>query len=201
MSADFDNDPEFNDTIAKPSPARRFRLLELLTILGIIALLFALLSPAFRSARPAARRAQCVNNLKQIGLAPYNYEQAYNALPPAYTTDAKGRALHSWRTLILPYLEQEPLYRTIDLSKPWDDPANAKALETVVPGYRCPEAKGPPNTTTYLSIVGPNCCLVPNEPRRLSEITDGQASTLMVIEAGEEHAVPWMARWMRTSCW
>ena len=53
--------------------------------------------------------------------------RTYKALPPAYTVDADGRPLHSWRTLILPYLEQEPLYQTIDLSKPWNDPANAKA--------------------------------------------------------------------------
>ena len=107
-------------------------------VLGIIALLIALLLPAIRSAGPAARRAQCVNNLKQIALALHNYEQAHKALPPAYTVDAKGRPLHSWRTLILPYLEQEPLYQTIDLSKPWNDPANAKALETAASRFSLP---------------------------------------------------------------
>ena len=66
---------------------------------------------------------------------PCNYEQAYNALPPAYTVDANGRPLHSWRTLILPYLEQESLYQTIDLSKPWNDPANARAVETAFPSF------------------------------------------------------------------
>ena len=114
-------------------------------------------------------------------------------MPPAYTVDAKGRPLHSWRTLILPYLEQEPLYQTIDLSKPWNDPANAKALETLIPEYRCPGAMGPQNTTTYLAIVALNGCLSPKESRRLDEITDSHASTLMVIEAGEEYAIPWMA--------
>ena len=101
--------------------------------------------------------------------------------------------MHSWRTLILPYLEQEPLYRTIDLSKPWNDPANAKALETSLPIFRCPEAAGPPNTTTYLAIAAPDGCFLPGQPRRLAEITDAHESTLMVIEAGEENAVPWMA--------
>ena len=172
MSADFENDPEFNDAIAKPSSRRGFRLVELLVVLGIIAILIALLLPAVRTAGPAARRAQCTNNLKQIALALHNYEQAYNALPPAYTVDAEGRPLHSWRTLILPYLEQGPLYQTIDLSKPWNDPANAKALETVLPVFRCPEAVGPQNTTTYLAIAAPNGCLIPRESRRLAEITD-----------------------------
>ena len=193
MSVNFANDPEFNDVIPKRRSGRRFGLIEILVSLAIIALLIAIMIPATRSAGPAARRAQCTNNLKQIALALHNYEQAYQALPPAYTVDAQGRPLHSWRTLILPYLEQEPLYRSIDLSKPWNDPANARARETVLPVFRCPEATGPQNTTTYLAIVASDGCFIPTESRRLAEIKDDTSSTLMVIEAGEENAVPWMA--------
>ena len=193
MSADFGNDPEFNDAVLKPGPARGFRLPKLLVVLGVLALLIALLLPATRSSRPAAARAQCVNNLKQIALALHNYESAYKAFPPAYTVDPQGRPLHSWRTLILPYLELDPLYQTIDLSKPWDDPANAKARETVLHVFHCPAAVGPGNTTTYRAVTVPNGCFLPREPRRLAEITDALGSTLMVIEAGEEFAAPWMA--------
>jgi hypothetical protein len=160
---------------------------------AIIAVLIALLLPATRSARPAARRAQCTNNLKQIALALRHYEQDHKALPPAYTVDAHGRPLHSWRTLILPYLEHEALYRTIDLSKPWNDPANARALATSLPVFQCPESVKRPNMTTYLATTAPNGCLIPREPRRLAEITDAHEATLMVIEAGEENAIPWMA--------
>jgi prepilin-type processing-associated H-X9-DG protein len=193
MSTNFESDPEFNDAISKPSPRRGSRFVEVLVVLGIIGLVIALLLPASRSASGAARRAQCVNNLKQIALALIHYGQVHKALPPAYTVDATGRPLHSWRTLILPYLEGESLYQTIDLSKPWNDPANARAMETAVPVFRCPGANGPSNSTTYLAIVGPNGCFLPHEPRRLAEITDGHDSTIMVIEAGEEDAVPWMA--------
>jgi prepilin-type processing-associated H-X9-DG protein len=193
MSSDFENDPEFRDVVPKPSARRRFRLFELMVVIGIIALLLAFLLPFDRSARHAAARAQCFNNLRQIALALQIYERVHKALPPAYTVDAEGRPLHSWRTLILPYLEQEPLYQSIDLSKTWNDPANAKALQTFVPVFRCSAAVGPRNTTTYLTIAGPNGCLIPNAPRRLAEITDAHESTLMVIEAGEASAVPWMA--------
>ena len=193
MSANVQNDPEFDDAIPKPSSGRRFTLVRLLVGLGIIGLLIALLLPATRSAGPAARRAQCLNNLRNIALALHSYEQAHNALPPSYTVDVQGRPLHSWRTLILPFLEQESLYQTIDLSKPWNDSANAKALETGVSIFRCPAAVGPKNTTTYLAIASPNGCLNLNEPRRLAEITDAHASTLMIIEAGDENAIPWMA--------
>ena len=83
MSANSGNDSEFNDTIPKPSSGRGFKLVELLVILGIVGLLIGLLLPLNRSARPAARRSQCVNNLKQIALALHNYEQAHKTLPPA----------------------------------------------------------------------------------------------------------------------
>jgi type II secretory pathway pseudopilin PulG len=177
MSANVGNDPEFNHTIAKPSAGRRFTLLKVLAVLGILALLIALLLPATRSARPAAYRAQCVNNLKQIAMALHSYEQAHKAFPPAHTVDANGRPLHSWRTLILPYLEQQPLYQSIDLSKPWNDPANAQAIETSVPVFHCPAAVEPQNLTTYLAITGPDACLLPRETRRLAEITDYHGSS------------------------
>jgi type II secretory pathway pseudopilin PulG len=193
MSAKFTNDPDFNDVIPKPKNRRGISFAAVLAALGILVLLTALVIPGGRSARPAARRAQCMNNLKQIALALHNYEEAYKALPPAYTVDAQGRRLHSWRTLILPYLEQEALYKTIDLSKSWNDPANAKALETALAAFRCPEAAGPQNTTTYQAIVGPNACFPSKGSRRWAEITDPHDSTLMVIEAGEENRVPWMA--------
>jgi prepilin-type processing-associated H-X9-DG protein len=194
MSAKFDNDPEFNDALPKPKSRRAFRIVELMVVIGIIAVLIALLLPVMRrSAGPAAHRAMCVNNLKQIALALLTYERAHGTLPPAYTVNSKGVPLHSWRTLILPYLEQRSLYQTIDLSKPWNDPANANARETAVSVFRCPVAAGPLNTTTYLAIAGPNGCLVPAKGRRLSEITDTHESTLMVIDAGAENAVPWMA--------
>jgi hypothetical protein len=193
MSASVENDPDFNDVLPKPRLGRRFRVVQFFAVLGIVALLIALLLPVTRSARGPARRAQCVNNLKQIALALLNYEEAHKALPPAYTVDAQGRRLHSWRTLLLPYLEQYALYQTIDLAKPWNDPANAKARDTALSVYRCPDSLGPGNTTTYLAIAGPGGCLNPGEPRRLAEITDPHESTLMVIEAGEENIVPWMA--------
>ncbi|MDR3618582.1 MAG: DUF1559 domain-containing protein [Paludisphaera borealis] len=194
MPTDFENEPEFSDAVSTRRSVRGFTLVETLAVLAIVVLLILLLLPLHRGgAYHAARRAQCINNLKLIALALHNYEQEHKALPPAYTMDSQGNPLHSWRTLILPYLEQGPLYQSIDLAKPWNDPANAKALKTSLGVYRCPESAGPENTTTYLATTAPNGCLIPGQPRNLAEITDGTTLTLMVIEAGEEHAVPWMA--------
>ena len=120
-----------------------FTLIELLVVIAIIAILIALLLPAVQQAREAARRTQCKNNLHQLGLALHNYHDEYQCFPPAYTVDPDGKPLHSWRTLILPYLEHGPLYATIDLSKPWDDPANKAAYATNIQAYRCPSASFP----------------------------------------------------------
>ncbi len=179
----------------KPNSAKQngFTLVELLVVLAIIAMLVALFFPATRGSGEAARRSICKLNLKQIGLALHNYHDAYGAFPPAYTVDAAGKRLHSWRTLILPYLDQKPLYERIDLSKPWDDPANAEAFKTRLAVYACPDADGPENHTSYLAVVSPNSCLQPNQPRKISEITDGAGNTLMVIEVAAWQAVPWMS--------
>jgi type II secretory pathway pseudopilin PulG len=193
MSTDFYSPPEFNDQLPQPRVRRQFKLIELMTVVAIIAVLIAFCLPSFRSARPAAYRAQCVNNLKQIALALNTYERAYGALPPAYTVDAQGKPLHSWRTLILPFLEQKNLHAEIDLSKPWNDPVNAKALNTSVNLFLCPSSRGTGNKTPYLAIVGDNGCLRATEGRRLADITDDHNSTLMLIETSDKNAVPWMA--------
>src|SRR5262245_16452317 len=104
-------------------------VLKVLGILFLIAVAISLCLPPVTRGREAARRTQCKNNLKQILLALTNYELEYQALPPAHTTDANGNPLHSWRTLILPYLDQRQLYESIDLSKPWNDPINADACK------------------------------------------------------------------------
>jgi hypothetical protein len=129
MTTDPRNDPDFREPGPKVRSRRGLRLIHILLDVGAFGLLLALLGPLNRgSGRGAAQRIQCVNNLKQIGLALHNYEQDHGTLPPAFTVDAKGRPLHSWRTLILPYMEYGRLYERIDLSRPWDDPANAQAL-------------------------------------------------------------------------
>jgi type II secretory pathway pseudopilin PulG len=177
----------------RPDESGRITVIEVLVAIAIIGVIIAFLLPARRSARGAARRTQCKNNLKQIALALLNYESEYHALPPAYTVDENGKPLHSWRTLILPYLEEKSLYDRIDLTKAWDDPVNAEAAKRIVSTYCCPELRGPEHYTTYMAIVTSNSSFRATEPRLLSEITDGHALTLTVVETDVEQAVPWMA--------
>lgn len=183
--------------IAARSSARRgsrgFTLIELLVVLCILAGLVAFLLPSVRRAREPARRTQCRNNLKQIGLALHNYHDAFGAFPPAYTIDADGKPLHSWRTLILPYIDQQPLYNQIDLSKPWDDPINAEVFQKAnVYGYACPSHTEAKEKTTYVAIVTPNSILKPGSSCAIRDITDGTSNTILVMEVDSDHALPWM---------
>ncbi len=172
-----------------------FGLAELFFVVLILGGLIMLLLPVHRGAAGGtARRAQCKNNLKQIGLALHNYHDQYRAFPPAYTVDSDGKPLHSWRTLTLPFMEYKTLYDKIDLTKPWDDPVNAEVFQlNDVEAYRCPSQPGPATHTIYLAVVTSNSCLRPGESARLSDIKDGNSNTLMVIEVDSDHAVPWRA--------
>jgi type II secretory pathway pseudopilin PulG len=168
--------------------------LEVIVVLIILALLAAFLLPATRTARGPVHRSQCRNNLKQIMLALHNYHEQYESFPPAYTVDGQGNRLHSWRTLILPYLDQQALYNSIDLSKPWNDPANAHVAATHVPGYECPSTDFPDDQalTTYQACVGEHFAFPSSGVRVISDFKDGTSHTLMIVEVDRAHAVPWM---------
>jgi type II secretory pathway pseudopilin PulG len=168
-------------------------LLEVVVVLLILVVLVALLLPAPRMAT-SARRSQCRNNLKQIMLALHNYHEQYESFPPAYTVDGQGNRLHSWRTLILPYLDQQDLYNSIDLAKPWNDPANAHVAATRVPGYECPatDFSGDQALTTYQACVGEHFAFPSSGVRAIRDFKDGISHTLMIVEVDRAHAVPWM---------
>lgn len=157
-------------------------------------ILLALLLPAVQAAREAARRTQCANNLKQIALALHNYHDTWQSFPPAYTVDANGKPLHSWRTLLLPYLEANHVYTQIDLNEPWDSPRNMAAASRMPPVFRCPSdpASGPTSVyTNYLAIVGEEAIFDGNKKRTFADILDGTSNTVMFVEA-QGSGVNWM---------
>jgi prepilin-type processing-associated H-X9-DG protein len=167
------------------------RVILLVSLLGLLLLLFMPRWP-IGGAREAARRAQCSNNLHNIALALHNYESAYGCLPPAYTVDAKGKRLHSWRTLLLPFLEQKALYDKIDLAKPWDDSANKSAYDTPIRLYECPSSSTGRGKTTYFAVVSSDGCFKGAESASLADVKR-RGQTLMLIEVAEKHAVHWMS--------
>ena len=99
-----------------------------------------LMFPAVGAAREAARRAQCTNNLKQIGLAMHNYVAAHNNAFPAPALPGKdGKPALSWRVALLPYLEQQSLYDRFHLDEPWDSPHNKALIKEMPAVFTCPE--------------------------------------------------------------
>ena len=168
-------------------------------LVGTLGVLLALLLPAVQAAREAARRMNCSNNLKQIGLALHNFHDANNAFPALYTVDEDGKPLHSWRVLILPYLEQQALFDQIRLDEPWDSPHNRQFHNTFLSVYQCQSGHKIQNIQE-----GKNCCyaviggegFVPAKQAGdkkgipLTSITDGLSSTLAVVEVKESFC--WM---------
>lgn len=133
---------------------RGFTLIELLAVLAIIGTLLGLLLPAVQRSREAGRRMQCANNLKQMGVALSNYEQAKKRFPPG--NDQLGNRLHAWSSFILPFLEQSAVSDRIDYTKPWDDPAsNLSKVDITIPTYVCPSGvKQFPGKQDYGGILG-----------------------------------------------
>ena len=185
--------PESNDRVQQEHASRpRWGFLSLLFFLLVVALFIPTLTRGV-GVRKAARRSRCLKNLRRIASAIHDYESDYGSIPPAFTVDENGNRMHSWRTLILPYLEEKALYDSIDLTKPWDQPDNATAYETEVSAYYCPAANHDSFLTTYLAAVGPEFCFNGSTPRTISEIADGTARTVMVLDMPEENAVHWMS--------
>jgi len=151
-----------------------FTLVELLVVIAIIGILIALLLPAVQAAREAARRTQCVNNLKQVGLALHNYEGSHKGLP--YGSDYTQGGKSTWAMMLLPYIERQAHYDKIDRTVGLNHANNAQTVKMVVPGYLCPSdpqsgspvLKGrgdsPGTNPTESAMLSYPACMGPTQP-------------------------------------
>ncbi len=160
-------------------------------LLGCCVLGLAMFLPAVQQARHAARTAHSKNNLKQIGLAMHNYHDVYRTLPGGVVDD-NGTALHSWQTLLLPYLYQSPLYDRIDLQQAWSAPAQKPAFSTSLPMFLNPKNPQTMNAEGYaLSHYAANSqVLRPGGGMRLRDIISGTSNTVAAGEVGADIR-PW----------
>jgi Tfp pilus assembly protein PilE len=188
-------------------------LIELLVVIAIIAILIALLLPAVQSAREAARRVSCQNNLHQIALALQNYHDTVGQFPPAQYN--VGGRRHNWAPFVLPYLEQSNLYHRYDFNVSWSHAANQQAVNVHVNVFNCPTTPGGPHVDAIgggltaagadyapISAVAPsvvNAGYIPtgtdlrgvmlaNRSACIADILDGTSNTAVITEdSGRPH--------------
>lgn len=140
----------------------------------------------------APRRSQCKNHLKWIGIALHNYHEQYGSFPPAYNADANGKPLHSWRVLLLPYVDQMPLYEAFDLAKPWDSPENQKHQRKTPDIFACPSHYPYPqkvSSISYLAVTGPRTAWPGSTSAKFKDMKDGASNTILLIEHHSD--IPW----------
>ncbi len=179
-------------------------MVELLVVIAIIGILIGMLLPAVQSVREAARRTQCMNNIRQLSLAALNYESAHMHFPSGVMDDDDNLrdALRVGWVDMLPHLEQESLYQQYDLNSDWKSTNNVALLEIAVPIFRCPSSVGnfdqfggfEGSLSDYAMSKGPSASLVRgsqlqmgvfgvNSKTKFSTITDGSSNVFMIGEA------------------
>jgi hypothetical protein len=166
-------------------------------ILGV-GLVFVLASCVMHGHREAGRWCTCMNNLKTIGLALLNYHDQYGQFPPQYVADAEGRPMHSWRVLILPYLQEASTsnaYQQYRFNEPWNSPHNQKLAAQVPRQFRCRTTDvAEPETslaTHYVAVTGPGTAWPGSTGTRLDDFVDGSGNTVLLVEIADSD-IPWM---------
>jgi len=147
-----------------------------------------LIIPALQRVRASAAHITASNNLKQLALAMHNHESAFGKLPAAAICDKSGKPLLSWRVAILPYIEQDNLYRQFKLDEPWDSANNKPLSEIVVKVFSDPRIEmkpGEQNRTYYKVFTGGGAAFDVKKGQPLFSITDGTSNTVMIAAAGE----------------
>lgn len=154
-----------------------------------VAVMASLLAPAVSEARGAARASHAMNNLRQIGLAMHQYQDQRGAFPAAVLYGPDGKTPYSWRVAILPFLDQEPLFRRYDFNQPWDSDTNKKVLAQMPAVLRDPSEPATSTNASYFALTGPETMFSNAAGVKPPDITDGMSYTIMVVEA--KRAIPW----------
>lgn len=192
---------------------RAFTLVELLVVIAIIGILIGMLLPAIQSVRESARSIVCRNNLRQMGLALQNYHSSFMQFPSGVTGWRPFGSLDqsklnlAWSVFILPQLEQENLYRRLDLSQAYDSSANHDAGSQPISVYQCPSATRAALAQDALGIIDyggifgerinskndpPKGCMIFDAPISIGDITDGTSNTLIVAEDSQFSDGQWI---------
>jgi hypothetical protein len=149
--------------------------------------------PRVKVGRMPTQQNISINNMKQIGLALQSYASTYaNEFPPAAAGQKPKQPPVSWRVLILPFVEEDALYKQYHFDEAWDSENNKKLIPLMPKVYSAPGSrKSAEGKTNYLAVVGDAYALAADKKRRIVQFTDGTSNTILVVEASDERAVPW----------
>jgi hypothetical protein len=167
-----------------------------IVLVSLALVVFVLIAANIAQPRISTRSGQCRSDLHQIALALLAYEHANGAFPPAYVAGPDGKPWHSWRVLLLPFMDSQFLYKTYDLNEPWDSPKNCQ-LAAMMPPYwfRCPSAPyaddKPPRMTNLVAVTGPGTAWPGPKSTRLSDFGDDPGKTILLVEIADSD-IPWM---------
>jgi hypothetical protein len=148
-------------------------------LLAIVLCGVGLYLPAVQSTSKPSPTLGCKNNLKQIAIALHNYHDTYQTFPPAYIADEDGQPMHSWRVLILPFIEGGSVYQQYDFDQPWNSAANLAVYQVQPSVYQCPGDSG---SCSYFLVNVPDGIFEGDQQTKIAEITDGTSNTIMVVE-------------------
>jgi len=130
-------------------------------------------------------------------VALHNYHEDHGTFPPVFIADEHGVPIHSWRVLLLPYLEEQALFEEYRFDEPWNGPNNQKLASKIPRGYQCPSyghhgEAADESVTNYVTVVGPDAIFRGATPTTMMDITDGKHQTIIVVDVNQQ-AVDWMA--------
>ncbi|MCA9191492.1 MAG: DUF1559 domain-containing protein [Planctomycetales bacterium] len=149
----------------------------------VVSLFAYLLAPSLQTIRAMHDKNLCLQNLQRIARALDQYANDHDAYPPPMTVDSSGRPLHSWRTLLLPYLGEEELYSGVQWDLPWNSTENSFLANSCPDVYRSPSGGGPTiGETSYVLITGTGTIFPKSGPLKRDQISDGLRNTLLVVE-------------------
>lgn len=173
-------------------PRRRRRLYYGAGCLAIGATFGVSIWIAVQSICAVGNNVTCHHSLKYIGLALHAYHDDYGAFPPAVVADEAGRPIHSWRVLLLPYLDRKALYDRYRFDEPWDGPNNIQLLKEMPTIFACPNHRQAESTkATYLAVSGPGTAFPGSASTTTRDMTDGPSTVAMVGETTGP-GVPWL---------
>ncbi len=159
--------------------------------LAVVLAILTALANAIQTARRSAISMASQSPLNQLQLALQNYHLVNGCFPPAFIADDDGTPMHSWRVLILPYIEEQALHAAYDFTEPWDGPNNSKLAGRMPSIFRSPSESESSSCTNIVAITGPGTAFPGSSSSKLTDFIDGDSNTILLTEiTGSD--VPWL---------